>query len=328
MHVVILGAGALGTLVGARLWQGGRARVTLIGRGPHLEESRRAGIRMVEADGAESTIAGPGLQWAASPDEVEPEVDHLIFAVKGTGFEAALDAARRLPTVGCVLTLQNGVRFDESLQSVFGEERVAGAVTMEGAAMVSPGVIRHLLAATTYLGEFDGRPTARLQLLAAALRAGSVSTEVVADITAARWTKFVQSCAASGVCGVTRMGYAPATATPAGAELYVRLVREGAAVMGSRGLRPGPYLGEAASVVEVAEQPFPEAVALVRERARRMIEAGYTGGTSLLRDLESGIRSEAEYLMGDMVRIATAAGVDVPFTTAVWLAIAAADHPR
>ena len=66
----------------------------------------------------------------------------------------------------------------------------------------------------------------------------------------------------------------------------------------------------------------------MRRTAVRLIDAGYVGGTSLLRDLETGRPTEAEYLMGDMIREAGEHGVPVPTMAAVHLAIAAADQSR
>ncbi|MCB2224463.1 MAG: 2-dehydropantoate 2-reductase [Actinobacteria bacterium] len=329
MHVAVLGAGALGTLFGASLWRGGGAEVTLLARGAHREAMAARGVGLIGGDGAREVLQGPGLRIAAGPGEVDRPIDYLIVAVKGRDFAGAMETASALPPVGCALTLQNGIRFERGLADVLGAGRVIGAMTMEGAEMPEPGTVRHMLPAVTYLGERVGEATGRVRRLAEAMEAGGLPARVIEDVAAAVWTKFVQSCAASGVCGVTRLGYAPATATAAGADLYVRLVLEGLAVMRAEGLRPGPYLGDAASPQAVGAAAGPaEAADLVRRTAARLIDAGYVGGTSLLRDLEAGRPTEAEYLMGDMVRTAAGHRVPVPTMAAVHLAIAAADQSR
>lgn len=328
MHVVVLGAGALGTLFGTRIWLGGGADVTLIGLGPHIEVVAKQGVTLVEMDGSRSVVHGPGLRAVESVAEVRDPIDYLIVAVKGPDFATALASVGGLPPVGCALTLQNGIRFEPALRESLGDDRVIGAVTMEGAALPESGTVHHILSAVTFLGEVGGAVSERVTRLAEAMARGGLPAEPVDDIASAVWTKYVQSCAASGVCGVTRLGYAPATATAAGADLYVRLVREGLAVMRAMGVEPGPYLGDAASVIEVDRNPDAVAAALVRASADRLIAAGYIGGTSLLRDLEAGYPSEASFLMGDMVRAGEGHDVPTPTMAAVYLAVAAADQSR
>jgi len=326
MHVVVMGAGALGTLFGAAASRGGATRVTLVARNAHARAINADGIVVRNPDG-ELRVRHPGLVAVTDISGVEGDVDCLLFTMKDGAMSAALSAAGALgDRARCFLSLQNGVGQVARLQSVFGSEKVVGATTMEGAAMVGPGVIDHLLASTTYLGELDGARTARIEMIADIFRRGGVDTEVIGDITVALWTKFVQSCAASGVCGVTRVGFAPATRTEAGARLYVALVQEGIAVMRASGMEPGAYFTDAARVREVANLSTDVAVGLVRGLAAEMVERGYTGATSLARDLAQGRPSEADALMGEMCRMADAYGIPVPTTRAVYLAIATVDE--
>jgi len=116
---------------------------------------------------------------------------------------------------------------------------------------------------------------------------GGMNIEVISDIKSAKWTKFVQICGASGVCGATRLGYAPAVRTLAGAQIYTHIIREGVAVMRAKGIEPGDYFRNIARVKEVGTLPLVEAVDLVRSMAEAMYQKGFMGGTSLARDVES-----------------------------------------
>jgi 2-dehydropantoate 2-reductase len=329
MHFAVLGAGALGTLFGARAWLAGGTRVSLIARAEQVKAVMRDGVRLRGPAGDELVVGGPGLVAVEHSALVEGDIDCLLIAVKQYDMAAALADGREVRgRVRCVFSLQNGVGQDSLIADTFGPEAVIGGMTMEGAASEGPGVIRHLLASTTYIGELNGAATPRVRGIADAFRRGGLATEVVADIEAARWTKFVQSCAASGVCGVTRLGYAPATATEAGARLYVRLVREGAAVMRARGMEPGAWFLDTARVREVADLPEEAAVTLVRRLARDLIAGGYVGSTSLARDLQEGRRSEADALMGSMQRMAEELGLPTPTMRAVYWAVTAVDTAR
>lgn len=327
MHFVVLGAGAIGTLFGAKIWSGGGIRVTLIAREPHATAINREGIRITRAGHAKQHVAGAGLKAVTDTAQVAGSIDYVLVAVKTTDLAATLERARAMAlSAECVFSLQNGIDHDDGLRHAFGGEQVIGAVTMEGAAMAAPGVVDHLLASSTYVGEFSGQRSERTARLAAILTRGGLRTEVTNKISVAKWTKFVQSCAASGLCGVTRVGYAAATRSLSGATLYVNLIREGVSVIRAQGMEPAAIFTDAAQVRTVADLPEDQAIALVSGLATQLIEHGYTGSTSLARDLDSGRPSEVEALMGVMHRAGARFGVATPHTTAAYLAIKAADE--
>jgi 2-dehydropantoate 2-reductase len=322
MHVVVLGAGALGTLFGVMAWLGGGTRVTLVGRGEHIRAVVDGGAVVMDRERGSLKAVGPGFTAVTDLAAIEGDIDYLLVCVKQSDTGAALAAARAVGSrVGCVLSLQNGLEQDDDLARAFGADKVIGATTMEGAALVRPGVIEHLLSSTTYLGEVSGVPSERVERLAGVLRLGGLPTEAVADVKTAQWTKFVQSCAASGICGVTGLGYAPATATEAGAQLYLGLVREGVAVMRAHGLEPGPFFGDALRIREISRGSEHDAVALIRGVAADLLARGYTGTTSLARDLAAGRPTELDALLGAMIRAAGRGGVAVPTMRAIHLAI-------
>ena len=327
MHVAVLGAGALGTLFGASIWEGGGARVTLIGRRDHVLAINERGVLIRDMLRGERCVIGDGLRAVTDPSHVAGTVDYLLVAVKDRDLHVALERTRSLRSPArCVFSLQNGIEHDHQIRAVFGANGVIGALTMEGAAMPLPGVIEHVLASTTYLGEFSGARSERVEILAAALRRGGLLTEVIDDIEGAKWTKFVQSCAASGICGVSRLGYTSATGTEAGARLYVRLVKEGVAVMRAHGLEPRAQFADAARIDDISGMPEDAAVAMVHALAAELLADGYTGTTSLARDLQSGRPSEVDAIMGAMARSARRLGVDTPTLNAVYLAIKAVDE--
>ncbi len=327
MHLVVAGAGALGTLFGASAWMGGDVTVTLVGRRDLVTIVNLEGVLLVDNQGVETRIAGAGLRAVTRLDQVEGTVDYLLFTVKNRDLGPVLEDARVLVgRTNCALSLLNGVDQEDRISDVFGAGAVVGALTMEGASMPAPAVVKHILPSTTYLGEFSGAMSERVTTLAEAFRRGHLATEVVPDIPVAKWTKFVQICGASGLCGASRVGYAAATRTEAGARLYVRLVNEGAAVMRARGLEPGAYFTEAARVQAIAGMAEDEAVAMVRDLADELLRRGYTGTTSLSRDLQAGRPSEVDALMGDMIRIGERMGVETPAMRAVYWAIKTADE--
>lgn len=65
MRYIIIGAGAIGATIGARLLKGGR-EVVLVARGAHLDALRKDGLRFAAADG---TVTLP-VTAVGSPDEL------------------------------------------------------------------------------------------------------------------------------------------------------------------------------------------------------------------------------------------------------------------
>ncbi|QGP91375.1 Ketopantoate reductase PanE/ApbA [Neomoorella glycerini] len=326
MHLVVLGAGALGTLFGVKAWEGG-ARVTLVAREAHARAINEKGVFLTGPLGGDRYASGEGLRAVTDIAQVEGDIDYLLVTVKDKDMATALESVRPVrDRVKTVFSFQNGITHEERLAEVFGWEKVIGGVTIEGADMPAPGVIEYALASTSYFGEFDGSRSERVEALAEVFRRGGMSIETITEIKVAKWTKFVQICAASGVCGATRLGYAPAVRTLAGAQLYVHMVKEGVAVMRAQGLEPGNYFINVARIKEVGNLPLVEAVELVRTMAEALYQKGFHGNTSLARDLERGKKTEVDALMGTMYRIGERLGVPTPTVRAVYWTIKAADE--
>jgi 2-dehydropantoate 2-reductase len=184
MRFVILGAGAVGGYVGARLAEGGE-RVFLIARGAHLEAIRDRGLEVV----GEKPFRGP---VPAGERAEAGSADVLIVAVKSYDTRSAAEACRdALAPGGFVVSLQNGLGNVEALSEVFGEARVVTGVVRVGTEVVRPGVIRHGTSARVIVGERDGRPSERLARFRERLEGAGLPCEVTPDIRQAVWEKLL-----------------------------------------------------------------------------------------------------------------------------------------
>ncbi len=91
--------------------------------------------------------------------------------------------------------------------------------------------------------------------------------------------------------------------------------------MRKQGLEPGNYFPNVAMTKEVADLPLVEAIALVQERGDAMYQAGFRAATSFARDIERGLKSEVDALMGKLYFIGQKLGIDTPITkTVYWVA--------
>ena len=151
MRFVILGAGALGSIIAGHLARAGED-VLVIARGPRAAYVRQHGITLTGV--ADFTTACPVLT-----DPVElPEADVLIVAVKTYDMAAALASLRHLK-VARVLSIQNGVLKNAQLADAFGAEHTLGAATFLSGEVLSDGAVRCNAHQILYVGELPvGRP--------------------------------------------------------------------------------------------------------------------------------------------------------------------------
>ncbi|MDJ0884767.1 MAG: 2-dehydropantoate 2-reductase [Desulfobacterales bacterium] len=202
MRVAVFGTGAVGGYFGGRLAQAG-VDVTFIARGEHLQAIRENGLQVASIQG-DFTIQP--AQTASDPERVGG-VDLVILGVKAWQVrDAALAMQPMLGADTIVLPLQNGVDAARQLADVLGGEHVIGGLCRIMSVIEAPGTIRHLgAAAHIAFGEMDRRPGQRMERLRGLFSAAQgVDCEVVEDIQAALWNKFLLIAPWSGVGAVTR----------------------------------------------------------------------------------------------------------------------------
>jgi 2-dehydropantoate 2-reductase len=300
MRVTIVGAGAVGGLLGAMLARSG-TEVTFVARGPTRERIARAGIRLSGPGGISDV--GP---FVAEEDPAKlPAADGVIVAVKSWQLQAI--APRLAPLVGpatVVASLQNGVEAADTLIQALGEAAVIGGLCHVLASSEAPGqvCVRGAPLRVT-LGELGGGSSPRVETLAATLRTAGVTVAVSGDIRAAIWEKLLFVGPMGMIGAATGMAVDHFRCIPASRRLLVEAMAEVRSVALSHGIR-------------VPE----EATAAALERLDALPDGSKA---SMQRDLEAGRHSELEEQVGAVVRLATRAGLDVPVHRVLYAALAA-----
>jgi 2-dehydropantoate 2-reductase len=290
-----MGAGAVGSYLGARLQQGG-ADVHLIARGAHLEALRERGLTILTPDGERSTT---NVQATDDPASIGP-VDLVLFLVKSYDTD---EAARRLsPLIGdgtAVLSLQNGVDNEDRIGAVVGQQHVLGGAAYILAAIESPGVVRSN-EARLVLGELDpGPPTERvLRFVQAANASGGIDARASDNVLPTQWEKYTLLVAFSAVTAATQLTVGDIRASEAASAMLKSIMEEAWSI--------GRALG-----VPLADDHVEKAHALVL--AQRDDE-----GTSLRHDLLTGHRMELEALQGTLRRLGRETGIPTPWTDAAY----------
>ena len=183
MKIVILGAGALGTVLGAHLARAGED-VTLIARGQraaYLQEHGATITGLVDFTVPVHVVTDPQQVHAA---------DVLMVTVKTYDMASALQSVKHID-VGSVLSIQNGVLKNEQLAQTFGWEKVLGATAMFTAEVLPIGTVRFTANQGFYLGELPAGTSARVQTLGETLERVGIVAHVTPSIQALEWSQYV-----------------------------------------------------------------------------------------------------------------------------------------
>jgi 2-dehydropantoate 2-reductase len=303
MKIVILGAGALGSLLGAHLAKSGED-VTLIAREARAKAIQEHGVRVTGL--ADFTVSVP---VTARPRELH-HADALLVTVKTYDMETALDSVAHLQ-VGSVLSVQNGLVKDEQLARRFGWEQTLGAAAHISAELLPTGTVRFTANEWLSVGELPEGRSARVEALVSALGRSGIRAEASGQIASVEWTKYVVNISWMALSALSRMETYRIFKHPDLAWMAAKLTREVAHLPVRLGI---PLLDKGAfSAKTLSEAPFDEAAENFRQVGAQMEAQGATAHkVSILQDLERGRRLEYDAMFGFAVRKGAELGVSLP----------------
>ena len=299
MRIAVYGAGAVGGYFGGRLAQAG-AGVIFIARGQTLQTLQTQGLRVESFAG--DFVVQP-VQATDDPTTVGP-VDLVIVAVKAWQVLATAEAIRPLISPHTlVLPLQNGVEAPDQLAAVLGRQHVLGGSCVIAAEVVAPGHLRHAgLPPAINMGELDNARTTRIESIQRIFaQCQGVTANIVNDITAALWQKFMIIAPWSGVGAVTRAPLHTICRQPETRQLLTAVIAEIEAVARAHGIALPPTA--AADTLARLEQIGPGLLA------------------SMQRDLMNGRPSELEAQTGAVVRLGQAVGMATPVNSFIYASL-------
>jgi 2-dehydropantoate 2-reductase len=313
MKTLFVGAGAIGSLIGANMARGG-ADVTLFDIADHIHTIAKEGLK-VRATGGDSFQVK--VKAVSDPNTIE-DIDLLIVTVKTFHTESALASVAHLKNrILLSLSIQNGVEKEDHLTRFFGKEKVAGAMCLEGATRIGPAEIQHTMSGITYVGELDGRETDRVKSVCHLFSAGGLKAEVTPHIHGADWAKWINFAASAAVCSLTRLEYYKILKNKELALLFAQVYREYAQLAKAKGIEIRDYPGF--EVKTISEADPSRAVEALRARGEGLEARGMTKvKPSLCQDVEGGRKTEYEAIFGYAIREAEKKGIDMPLTRHVY----------
>ncbi|WP_324665166.1 ketopantoate reductase family protein [Haloarcula sediminis] len=271
MHIAVVGAGSLGSLLGGLLAP--EHDVTLVGRDPHMRQVADEGLSVT---GVEAFRIHP-----AARTDVPDAADLAVVAVKSGDTAAVADQLVDCDLDAC-LSVQNGMGNEATLADALDCPVLAGTCTY-GARLDEPGTVAFTGRGEVVLGARGGGASETADRVGAALADAGVETAVAADMPTRLWAKLAVNAAINAVTALAR-------------------VENGA-------LADGPGAAVAADAArETARVAREQGVDLTDERAveltRQVVRDTAANRSSMLQDIESGRPTEIDAINGYVVRAA------------------------
>lgn len=212
----VVGAGAIGGTVGARLVRDGRSVLFCDASRDHVDAINAGGLRITGPE-EEFVVAAT----AVVPEQLPPALGRVLIAVKAQHTETALaEIAPRLAPDGFVVSLQNGLN-EPAVAAAVGAEQTVGGFVNFGADYLEPGVIFFGGHGAFFVGELDGRPSKRVQALVADL----VHSQSTGNIFGYLWSKLAYT-AILAATAVSDRSMADSLENPRYRRLFVALADE------------------------------------------------------------------------------------------------------
>jgi len=313
MKIAVIGCGAIGGYVAAKLALAGEA-VTVMVRGATLEAVRERGITLHMNDGctqlahdvtATSDYARAGAQ------------DLVILAVKAHQLEAvAAQVPELFGSDTAVVTMQNGIPYwyfhrhggaldgsivrsvdpQGTISRLIPAERVIGCVVYPATELLAPAVVKHIEGDRFPIGELDGSVSERAQRISQCFTRAGFKSPVLDNIRAEIWLKLWGNLTFNPISALTRSTLAEICQFPPTRALAATMMTEAQAVAEKLGIRFRVPL------------------------ERRIAGAEKVGHhkTSMLQDVEAGKAPELEALLGSVVELGQLTHTPTPHIDSVY----------
>lgn len=296
MRVLVMGAGAIGSVVGGFLAEAGH-EVTLVGRAAHVEAVRTDGLHITGIWGEHHVHS---MRVLISTEGLEAgDFDLILITAKSYDTRNIVcDAVRLVDGATLVCSYQNGLGNAETIAEVVGWQRTVGARAIFGSWLREPGWAEvTVIAAPTALGVYhSSAPAERVRELVAAMDSAGVPTVFTDEIATVLWSKVTYNCALNPLSGLLDVPYGALLDTEHTRSIMHETVHEVYAVAGAMGVPLKPPAAE-----EYVDQLF-----------HKLIPPTAAHYASMREDFRRRRRTEIDALNGAIVRYGDSYGVATP----------------
>lgn len=321
MKIAIIGAGAIGGLVGAKLALAGED-ITFVVRGANLDAIRNNGIKLITHDGIEHVARNV----KASDDYAAIGVqDMVILAMKAHQLDAVVDELPKLlgPET-MVITMQNGIPFwyfakhggalegtrvssvdpTGALLEKIPAAHIIGCVVYPASELIAPGVIQHIEGDRFPFGELDGALTPRVTRVSECFVKAGFKAPILDTIRSEIWLKLWGNLTFNPISALAHATLVDICQFPLTRALAASMMTEAQAVAEKLGITFRVSLD------------------------KRIAGAEKVGKhkTSMLQDIEAGRAPEIDALVGSVVELARLVNLPTPHVDTVYALVKLLAH--
>jgi 2-dehydropantoate 2-reductase len=294
MRVLIVGAGGIGGYFGGRLIEKGED-VTFLVRHNRKQQLDENGLKIESVHGNMEFKPKTLL----SGEKAEP-FDVILLSTKAYHLQGAIESTKPYVTENTmILPLLNGIAHIEELRAAFGDEKVIGGLCFIETTLDEKGnVIQTSPIHDLVFGEFSGEKTGRIQKLQATFEGTKASFRLSENIEQDMWHKYQFIATLSGVTSIFRSPVGPIRDQEYGVNTIQTLLQEVGSVMRS------------------VDAPLADGIEA--NQLEKIMQMGYNMKSSLQRDMEKGLKSEAEHFFGYLLKIAKDKRLSTPTIGAIY----------
>ncbi|MFA6716583.1 MAG: 2-dehydropantoate 2-reductase [Victivallaceae bacterium] len=299
--VLIVGAGGVGSYFGGRLAQAGM-EVSVVCRS-NYEKVKKNGFEIKSVNG-DFSFKPAGVYRSCS--EYPETADYLIVTTKVLPEINVIEIIKPAVRPGtAIVLLQNGIEIEKNIAAAFPGNELISSIAYIGVFQNGNGRIEHLASGRLKMGVYPGGLSEKTKLLSAAFNQAGVECEAVDNIEFFRWVKLVWNTPYNPVSVLAGgVDTKVISTTKTLEDLCATLMKEVCAVAGSRGM-------------ELPENIIQSNLDYTRNFPPYK--------TSMLLDFENKRPLEVEAIVGNVLRIAQAAEIPVPYLETVYALLVSAD---
>lgn len=324
MRTAIIGAGSLGTIIGALMARGGRPVDLIDTNRDHVEALNRVGARIV----GEMDVLAPVRAYL--PEQMSGQYDLVFLLNKQTTNPQVLPhLIPFLHEESTVCALQNGIPEPWVAREVGSGRTIGGAVGF-GATWIGPGVSRLTTTAEAMrrfafeIGEIDGVLRPRLSVVQDYLSCVG-RTERLDDLMGIRWSKLLMNATFSGMSAALGCTFGAVLDDPRALLCVAFIANETVQAAHAAGHRMAPMQGEDFERFAFAS---PDQIPAILPMIRKIWSQHRQLRASMLQDLEKGRDTEIDFINGTVCRTGRQHGLATPFNDRVVDLVTAAQTAR
>jgi len=296
MRIYVLGAGSIGSLLGALLARAGND-VLLIGREEQVKAVNENGLKVIGVEEFEIKVKAS----LYAPEE-PPEL--LLLTTKSYSTKKALECARNcIGDKTWVLSVQNGLGNEELALKI--TPNVIGGITTNGAMLVDWGVVRWTGKGITVIGKYPTGKAEFVEEVAKVFTGAGIETSVTENAIGWKWAKAIVNSVINGLGTVLEVKNGALRDVPELEGISIEIAREGCMVAQQLG-------------IEFEVHPL--------ELLWDTIERTRENYNSTLQDIMRGRRTEVDYIHGKIVEYAHSLGLEAPRNELLWAIIKAKEN--